>query len=121
MDMTSMLFYLAPIIGLGALTIGILAMLWPQKMSEKFGISVVGESLPYVISTGVRDVFIGLVVILLYKAQNWSVLGYVHFFIAVVAVSDFAVVIKHGVRKTALVHAFGAVLVSVYGFFLISR
>lgn len=119
MNLTNPFFYLAPIIGIVALIIGILAVLQPQKMSEKFGIAVTGSALPYVISTGVRDIFIGLTILILFSFKNWSVLGYIHFCIGVVAISDSTVVLKYGNKKVAMVHVFGAILAVAYGLFLI--
>lgn len=94
-------------------------MLQPQKMSEKFGVTATAGALPYVISTGVRDVFIGLTVLILFYFKSWAALGYISFGVGIVAVSDFAVVRKHGNKKTAIVHAVGALVVIAYGFYLV--
>ena len=62
MNLESLLYYAAPVIGFFAVAIGIMAVLKPLPMSHKFGIPVSGEALPYVMSTGIRDVFIGLII-----------------------------------------------------------
>lgn len=121
MELTNLLFYLAPIIGLGTLVIGILAVLRPQPMSKKFGITANNPTLPYVVSTGIRDVFIGLTVLILFYDKNWILLGYINICISVVAVSDFLVVFKHGERKTSFAHLFGAILVTGYGVWLVCQ
>ncbi len=119
MEFTSILFYIAPIIGLGALTIGILAVLWPQPMSKKFGIAADGLTLPYVVSTGIRDIFIGLTVLILFYNRNWPLLGLINFCISIVAASDFLIVFRHGEKKTSFAHLFGVILVTAYGIWLI--
>lgn len=119
MSLTNIVFYIGPIIGLATLIIGIFAVLKPEPMSKKFGIKVSGEALPYVISTGIRDVFMGLAVLILFFRQEFYSLGWIMLCIGVVAVSDFLVVRKNGDRKTSLVHLFGAIAVFVYGGWLI--
>ena len=106
---------------LGALIIGISAVLLPQPMSKKFGIAVTGSALPYVMSTGIRDVFIGLTVLILFFNKQWNAVGAIHLSLSIVAISDFLIVRKHGERKASLAHLFGAVFVFTYGIWLITR
>jgi hypothetical protein len=121
MNLIDGLLYLAPIIGVGALIIGISAVFRPEPMSKEFGITVSGSALPYVVSTGIRDVFIGLTVLILFYLESWLALACINLFIGIVAVSDFLVVRKYGNKKTANAHLFGAVLVTFYGTWLIFR
>lgn len=121
MNLITGLYYLSPIIGLATLTIGILAVFWPEPMSKKFGISVKGAALPYVISTGVRDIFIGLTILILFYLNSWIAMGWIHLFIGIVAISDFLVVLKFGDKKTSIVHLSGAVIVIVYGIWLVCK
>ncbi|MCB0367865.1 MAG: DUF4267 domain-containing protein [Bdellovibrionales bacterium] len=121
MNFIELLFYLSPVIGLTTLGIGIAAVLRPEPMSKKFGITVNGQALPYVISTGVRDVFIGLTVLVLFYLKNWLALGCINLFISIVAASDFLVVQKYGHKKTSYVHLFGAIIVFVYGIWLFDQ
>lgn len=118
MSIIQIVHYLAALVGVGTLVIGILAMLKPEPMSKNFGIGVSGFALPYVVSTGVRDIFIGLCVFVLFWRQEWVTLGCINFCIAVVALSDFFVVRKHGHKMTSLVHLFGAALVLGLGYVL---
>ena len=119
MNIEKLIYYFAPIIGIGTLIIGILAIIRPEAMSKKFGIAVNGSALPYVISTGVRDIFIGLTVLILFYRREWFILGFINICIGVVATSDFLVVRKHGNLKTSLAHLFGAVFVITFGVWLI--
>lgn len=121
MEVTSFLFYFAPIIGLGTFVIGILAVLRPQPMSKKFGVIANDSAFPYVMSTGIRDVFIGLTVLILFYNKSWTLLGLINFCISIVAISDFLVVLKHGDKKTSFAHLFGAILVATYGVWLICQ
>lgn len=100
--------------------IGILAIFRPQAMSLQFGIAAEKSALPYVISTGVRDVFMGLTVLILVSLQNTEALGLVHLALGVVALSDFKVVGKHGHRQKAYIHLGGALIVVTYGSWLLS-
>lgn len=94
-------------------------MLRPQRMADKFGIAATGAALPYVVSTGVRDVFIAVTVLTLFYFQSWAALGYISFGIGIVAVSVFVVGLKHGNKTSAIAHAVGAMVVIAYGFYLI--
>lgn len=94
--------------------IGALAVFKPALMSEKFGIPTTGSGLSFVVSTGIRDLALGLVVLVLYAEQVWWMLVWTHLFIAVVAISDFAVVLKSGNKKIALVHMTGAIALVVF-------
>lgn len=121
MDLKEGTHYLALFVGVGTLIIGILAVLRPEPMSKKFGISVNGSALPYVISTGVRDIFIGLTVLILFYRKEWLTLGLINLCIGIVAASDFIVVRKNGDQKTSIAHLFGAIMVTIYGVWLLGN
>ena len=91
----------------------------PEKMSKNFGIAVSGFALPYVVSTGVRDIFMGLVVIILFLSQAWAAMAYCQLSLGFVAIGDFLLVRKYGNKKTSLVHLAGAIIVITYGSFLL--
>ena len=52
-NMTALIGSLAVLVGLGA-------VLKPKPMSKKFGIDANDHALPYVMSTGLRDIFVGM-------------------------------------------------------------
>lgn len=106
-------------IGFITLLIGVLAAANPKAMSKNFGIAATGVALPYVVSTGIRDVFIGLIVLILFYLQAWVALGACHLCIGLVAISDFLVVRKYGNKKASLIHISGAVVVIAYGAWLL--
>ena len=112
-------YYIAPAIGLITLLIGSAAVLRPQIMSKNFGIAASGPALPYVVSTGIRDLFIGITILILFRQQDWNSLGLVHLSLGIVAISDFLVVQRHGDKKASLIHLAGAVAVIGYGIFLL--
>ncbi len=120
MNLPTIGHYFPLIIGFFTLLIGISATAKPEEMSKKFGIAVNGEALPYVVSTGIRDVFIGLIVLILFYLQAWSALGAGHLCIGIVAISDFLVVRKYGDKKASLIHLVGGVVVIAYGAWLLS-
>ena len=107
--------YLAPVVGFFTLAIGATAAIWPKQMSKKYGIATGGEGIPYVISTGIRDVFMGLTILILFYRQDWIVLAILNFLIGFVAISDFLIVRKYGDKKIALVHLLGAIAVTGFG------
>ena len=119
MNLPSAFHYIALVIGVLTFIIGVAAVLKPEPMSKKFGISVKGSALPYVVSTGVRDIFIGLTILILFYRQDWPVLGAINLCVGIVAISDFLVVQKHGDKKTSIVHLFGAIAVIFYGIWLL--
>jgi hypothetical protein len=121
MNISILFHYFAPLIGIVTILIGLAAVLKPEPMSKKFGISVRGEALPFVISTGIRDVFMGATILVLFFQQEWISLGLINLCVGAVAISDFLVVYRNGDRKTSLVHLFGAVTVIGYGSWLVCR
>ena len=121
MNITLIIEYIAPLSGIILALLGLSAMIKPKVMSKQFGIPIEGKSLSYVISTGVRDVFMGLNILILYHQKLWIVLGYVNICLSLVAISDFVVVLKSGNKKASLIHGFGAVAVIFYGLILIFR
>ncbi len=123
MSLSEIAFYIAPLIGFVTLIIGTAAVLKPAPMSKNFGIEVSGSALPYVVSTGIRDIFMGLTILILFSTQHHQqdrrTLGAIHLCVGVVAISDFLIVQKHGDKKTSWVHLLGAVAVIGYGVWLI--
>ncbi len=119
MDFFALTYYLAPLIGLTTVAIGVGAILRPQHMSGNFGIVASGTANPYVVSVGIRDIFMGFVILNLYFNQLWNELSFVLFCVGMVAISDFLVVHRNGSKKTALVHLLGAIAVTSYGAWLL--
>jgi hypothetical protein len=111
----SFLQHFSILIGLSATLIGLLAMLKPKFMSEGFGIKVEGDALSYVVALGVRDIFIGLSVLALYVYKLWFMIGILSLLISLVALTDFLVVFKFGVKKTSILHLLGFFASLVYG------
>ena len=118
MNLINIAHYFALFIGLSTLIIGICAVIRPQPMAIKFGIAADESALPYVVSTGIRDVFIGLTVLILFFLSEWHALGAINFCIGIVAISDFKVVYKYGDKKTSYIHLGGALAVVIYGAWL---
>lgn len=115
MDLISLSLYVAPIIGLTTILIGLGAMVKPESMSGNFGIPVVGKAKAWVISVGIRDIFMGISVLVLYFNQSWYEMALINFAIGVVALSDFYVVLKDGDQKKSYTHFAGAIAVIFYG------
>ncbi len=120
MNITETGHHISIFIALMTFIIGILAIARPQEMSKKYGISVYGSALPYVMSTGVRDIFIGLVILILFVQNEWRLLGATHLCIGVIAFFDFFIVYKYGDKKTSYMHLCGAISVVAYGIWLLS-
>ncbi len=119
MNSSNIFLYFNIPVALVALAIGLGAILKPQPMSLKIGIAADKAALPYVMSLGVRDVFMGLSILILFWLSEWFALGFIHLFLGLVAVCDFFVVFKYGVKKASYVHFLGAVFSFAYGAWLI--
>ncbi len=118
MNLADIIHYIAPIIGFFTLVIGISAFAKPEAMSKNFGIQASGQALPYVMSTGIRDVFMGLVMFILFFMQLWQAMAAVSLCIGLVAICDFIIVQKYGDKKMSMVHLAGASAVIGYGIVL---
>ena len=119
MNFAELSLYMAPVVGITAVIIGVGAVLKPHQMAENFGISASGSASSYVVSLGIRDVFVGLTVLILYFNQAWRELGLIQFCIGLVAISDFLVVLKKGNKIISLIHLAGAFVVTAYGMWLL--
>ena len=115
MNFSTVLHYFALVFGAFTLIIGVLAALKPEGMSKNFGIAASGQCLPYVITTGIRDVFMSLVIFVLFFTEHWEALGMTCLCLGVVAISDFFIVRKYGNKKASLIHLGGAIGVVGYG------
>ena len=116
MSYTELLNSFSLIIGLGVSFIGLLAISAPRFMSKNFGIPLDDKkALSYIVSLGIRDIFIGLTVFYLFFEKAWMTIAFVHFFISIVALSDFIVVMKHGDKNSYITHLTGLVISLLYG------
>ncbi len=111
--------WLAPIMGFVTILIGVFAIVSPQKASKTFGLEAQAPALPWVIATGARDIFIGLIVLILWWSEMYHLLGLATLSIAVVAITDFTVTRKSGNRRESYIHLVGAIAVIVYGTLLL--
>ncbi len=121
MDTSNIFLYFNVAVGFVALFIGLSAMIRPQAMSLKFGIAADAKALPYVVSLGIRDIFMGLTVLILFYQSEWFSLGLVHLCLGLVAACDFLVVFKNGFKKTSWVHLAGAIACFLYGAWLVNK
>lgn len=119
MNILNALQYFALITGIMAILLGTVAMIFPTKMSEGFGIPTRNNTSGYVASLGARDVFVGLVVLMLYFNESWKMIAYTSFMISFVALIDFIVVLKKGNKKTSVAHLLGFLIFIVYGYFIL--
>ena len=112
--MIFVLTHLSLIVGLVALGIGFLAMLFPNFMAEGFGLKKDPSSTSYIVSLGARDVFIGLVVLALYFYDEWILMTVITVGIAFVALVDFLVVFSKGDRSKSIPHVLGFFATTLY-------
>jgi len=120
LELTQVLSWILPAIGLGAVVIGTAAVIMPAKASKSFGIEVHGEALPYVQATGARDIFLGITLLILFWRHEVLTAGYVCLAIAIVSIVDAFVTWKNGSKPHTLVHIGGTILVLAYGAWLIA-
>lgn len=119
MTLFGILLYFPLLSGVVACLIGLGAILKPELMSKNFGIKAVGAAKHFVVATGVRDVFMGLTVLILFYFQSWMFVGLIHILISLVALSDFLLVYRHGDRKAALTHMAGALGAGAFGLWMV--
>ncbi|MBY0316737.1 MAG: DUF4267 domain-containing protein [Bdellovibrionales bacterium] len=119
MTLFGLLLYFPLLSGVVACLIGIGAIIKPELMSTNFGIKAVGAAKHFVVATGVRDVFMGLTVLLLFYFQSWMFVGLIHILIALVALSDFLIVFNYGERKAAVTHMLGALGAGAFGLWVV--
>jgi len=110
MNILNLLQYVALITGVLAVLLGAIAMILPTKMSDSFGIPINGIASSYVSSLGVRDIFIGFVMLMLYFNEAWKIVAYTSFMISAVAFVDFIIVFKNGSKKKSLTHLVGVII-----------
>ena len=119
MNILNLLQYVALITGVLAVLLGAIAMILPTKMSDSFGIPINGIASSYVSSLGVRDIFIGFVMLMLYFNEAWKIVAYTSFMISAVAFVDFIIVFKNGSKKKSLTHLVGVIIFIIYGFLIL--
>ena len=106
------------LIGIVAVLVGTGAILFPVRSALGFGIVAPSEQSAYVRATGARDVFIGLVFILLHSTHDIAALAKVCAFTALVSLIDFFLTFHYGKRLNALVHLSATLTLTGYGFLL---
>jgi hypothetical protein len=113
--MIELLPYVALVLGFGVGAIGLLAMLYPKWASKQYGIRAEPPAYPWVRACGVRDIFMGLVFILLWRHGDLNLIAWTCFAVTVVSVTDFLLCWKHGLSRASLAHVVGTVFAAVYG------
>jgi hypothetical protein len=115
MDLVNLMYWFAVLTGLVCLLIGVGATFAPNKMAKVFGIAATGTAAPYVVATGIRDVFLGIAVLFVVYVEQWIGVAILHLCLGLVGISDFTMVFKHGNKKISLTHIIGSVVMIIYG------
>lgn len=119
MNLLTLLHHFAAIIALFTLIIGIFAAAKPKAMAKNFGVPVPPEAYPFVIATGLRDIYIGLGIFVLYFLNLWFAIAITCLCLGLLALGDFVIVRKYGVKKVSWAHFLGATGAFIYGSFLL--
>lgn len=114
--MMTWLPYFSLVIAFTVFAIGAFAVVRPKPASRLFGVP---SDSPYVIAAGARDIFIGLVLFLVFMHFHFHLLGEVCVACAVVPFFDFLITVRAGARREAAMHASGFIAMIVYGAILI--
>lgn len=112
--------YLVPVFAAVSLIIGIAAMIAPAKMSRVFGIAVDGKAAALVVGMGVRDIFIGGIILILYFMDLLIPIGWSLLLLGLISLSDFWCVRKYGSKPISWTHLTSAVVVTGVGVYLVS-
>ncbi|NQY99812.1 MAG: DUF4267 domain-containing protein [Bdellovibrionales bacterium] len=118
MDLQQILPLAAPFMAAGAFFIGTIATLRPTWMSVNFGIPTQWPNSGLIVGLGIRDLFMGAVILHAWYNQDWSALSLWSACLAVVAVGDFAIVYKAGNTKASLTHLMGVFACAGYALLL---
>jgi len=104
-------------VALALIGIGVLALAAPRPSARQYGIAVDdSRALAFIRAMGVRDLVIGVLLLLLASAGRRELLAWGMVASAAIAVVDFAVVSAAGARTGARVlHAGGAIGLLVAG------
>lgn len=109
MDISPIALLLSLLLGIGVAAIGIFAIVNPKKAAAHYGVKTKDDGLTWVMAAGVRDVFIGLVFILLYFQNDSALTAKTCLCVAIVAIADGILVLKSGVKKASYVHFAAAI------------
>lgn len=109
MDINPIALSLSLLLGICVAAIGIFAMVNPKKAAAHYGVKTKDDGLTWVMAAGVRDLFIGLVFILLYFHKDSTLIAKTCLCVAIVAIADGILVLKGGVKKASYVHFAAAV------------
>ena len=115
MNRVNALSILTVAIGVAAIAIGAFAMLLPRRAAAVFGIAAAGSALAFVRSMGARDVFIGVLLLLVWRSGEARLLGGLYLTTALISGTDFLVVFANGSRRVALTHGVGCLAGVVLG------
>jgi hypothetical protein len=115
-------YYLALFSGLLLIFIGARFLLAPATAETDFGIdTVTGGDYSFHYIKGIRDLFTGVVIVLLLVARQFRAAGFLLLAGSIVPMVDFSIVMSHANHETARLyqHAIAVVLCLALGFYYI--
>jgi hypothetical protein len=118
-EITTVLPLGAPIMALGLFALGVGAIARPSPMSHQFGISAIWPQSGFIVGLGVRDIFVGAVLLKAWFDQDWGSLALWSFLLSPVALADFIVVQRSGNTKASYIHLLGALACASYGLLIL--
>lgn len=105
-------------ISFGLIALGCFGAVDPRRASMAFGIAGDGA---WVRAAGVRDIALGLFVLMVFMHARATLLGEVCACLAIVPVGDSILVYRSGARLIGIAHGLSAIVLVVYGLLLMAR
>ena len=112
--MVQVISFIPLVMGVVAVLVGTAAVFFPEKSSAGFGVKVLAENSVYVRTTGIRDVFLGLIFLYLFQTGNVQGLCFASLATALVSFTDFFITLKFGNSKAWAVHLAATVFLIGY-------
>lgn len=112
--MAQVIRFIPLVMGIVAALVGLGAVFFPEKSSAGFGVKVLAENSVYVRTTGIRDVFIGLIFLYLFQSGDTQGLCLASLATALVSFADFFITLKFGNSKAWAVHLAATVFLIGY-------
>jgi hypothetical protein len=109
---------LVSVIGIVPIGIGFLAAFRPQMMSKNFGVEVSGPSTAFVRCTGIRDIFLGIAILVPILWQDRDQLLVILLATGLVAVGDFMIVRAAGDKNKSWIHFISALAIFIFAGYL---
>lgn len=107
-----LLYWIPPLFAVVMLIIGVVACLAPLPSARMFGIPTRDPG--FVIAAGARDIFIGAVIVELWRLENFGSMARLFLIVTIVPLGDAYATYRAGNKAHAAAHAASAIACAIY-------